>query len=77
LLRLERRCEGAISEIEIALATDRNNPFALVELSMCTYLTGGSDQEAIALTEQAIRLSPRCVSAPNRDPYRIVASILI
>ena len=26
---------------------------------MCKYLTGGSDQEAIALTEQAIRLSPR------------------
>src|SRR5262249_32579119 len=29
------------------------------DLSMCKFLTGGSDQEAIALTEQAIRLSPR------------------
>jgi tetratricopeptide (TPR) repeat protein len=26
---------------------------------MCKYLTGGSDQEAIALTEQAIQLGPR------------------
>src|SRR5262249_30826776 len=58
-LRFTRRCEEAIHEFEIALAADRNNPQALVELSMCKYLTGGSDQEAIALTEQAIRLSPR------------------
>jgi predicted Zn-dependent protease len=46
-------------ELEITLAANRNNPYALVELSMCKFLTGGSDQEAIALTEQAIRLSPR------------------
>jgi adenylate cyclase len=59
LLRLERRCEEALPEIEIALATNRNNPYPLVELSMCKYPTGGADQEAIALTEQAIRLSPR------------------
>ena len=26
---------------------------------MCKFLIGGSDQEAIALTEQAIQLSPR------------------
>jgi hypothetical protein len=26
---------------------------------MCKFLTGGSDKEAIALAEQAIRLSPR------------------
>jgi TolB-like protein/class 3 adenylate cyclase len=58
LLRFERRCEEAIPEFEIALAADRNNPFALANLSVCKYLTGGSDQEAIALTEQAIRLSP-------------------
>jgi adenylate cyclase len=62
LLRFTRRCEEAIPEFEIARATDRNNPFALVELSMCKYLTGGPDQEAIALTEQAIRLSPRDLS---------------
>jgi tetratricopeptide (TPR) repeat protein len=59
LLRFERRCENAISEFEIALATDRNDPLALLDLSTCKFLTGGSDQEAIALTEQAIRLSPR------------------
>jgi tetratricopeptide (TPR) repeat protein len=59
LLRFERRCEEAIPEYEIALAANRNNPFALGNLSTCKYLTGGSDQEAIALTEQAIRLSPR------------------
>jgi TolB-like protein/class 3 adenylate cyclase len=59
LLRFQHRCEEAIPEFEITLAADRNNPFALGNLSMCKYLTGGSDQEAIALTEQAIRLSPR------------------
>ena len=59
LLRLERRCEEAIPEFEIALAADRNDPPILVFLSMCKYSTGGSDQEAIALIEQAIRLSPR------------------
>jgi TolB-like protein/class 3 adenylate cyclase len=58
LLSRERRCEEAIPEFEIALAANRNNPYALVELSMCKYKSGGSDQEAIALTEQAIRLSP-------------------
>jgi tetratricopeptide (TPR) repeat protein len=59
LLHHERRCEEAIPEFEIALAADRNNPNTLVNLSMCKYLTGGSDQEPIALIEQAIRLSPR------------------
>ena len=63
LLRIAQRCEEAIPEFEIALAANRNNPVALVEQSMCKYLTGGSDQEAIALTERAIRLSPR---DPNR-----------
>jgi adenylate cyclase len=59
VLRLERRCGDAVPEFEASLAADRNNPYTLVELSMCKFLTGGSDQEAIALTEQAIRLSPR------------------
>jgi adenylate cyclase len=59
LLRFTRRCGEAIPEFEIAVAANRNDPFALVEQSMCKYLTGSSDQEAIALTEQAIRLSPR------------------
>jgi len=59
LLERERRCEEAIPEIEIALAANRHDLYALVELSRCKYLTGGSDQEAIELTKQAIRLSPR------------------
>jgi TolB-like protein/class 3 adenylate cyclase/Tfp pilus assembly protein PilF len=59
LLRLTRRCGEAIPEFEIALAANPNNSWALTELRMCKYLTGGSDQEAIALTERAIRLSPR------------------
>src|SRR5205823_6200481 len=59
LLSRERRCEEAVPEFEIALAANSNNPYALVEQSMCKFKTGGSDQEAIALTEQAIRLSPR------------------
>jgi tetratricopeptide (TPR) repeat protein len=59
LLRFERRCGDAVPEFEISLAADRNNPYTLVELSMCKFLTGGSDHEAIALTEQAIPLSPR------------------
>jgi TolB-like protein/class 3 adenylate cyclase/Flp pilus assembly protein TadD len=59
LLRFTRRCEEAIPEFEISLAADRNSPLAFYGLSICKYLTGGSDKEAIALTEQAIRLSPR------------------
>jgi adenylate cyclase len=59
LLRNTRRCGDAVPEFEISLATDRNNPLTLVDLSTCKFLTGGSDQEAIVLTEQAIRLSPR------------------
>ena len=59
LLRFTRRCAEAILEFEVSLAADRNDPFAFYGLSRCKYLTGGSDREAIALTEQAIRLSPR------------------
>jgi adenylate cyclase len=59
LLRFTRRCEQAIPEFEIMLATNRNDPDPLVDLSMCKFVTGGSDQEAIALVKQAIRLSPR------------------
>jgi TolB-like protein/class 3 adenylate cyclase/tetratricopeptide (TPR) repeat protein len=59
LLRFTRRCAEAIPEFEISFAANRNNPNNLVNLSVCKYLTGGSDKEAIALTEQAIQLSPR------------------
>src|SRR5205823_12315345 len=47
LLRFERRCGDAVPEFEISLAADRNNSYTLVELSMCKFLTGGSDHEAI------------------------------
>jgi hypothetical protein len=59
LLRFQRRCEEAIPEYEIFLAVNRNDPNALGQLSICKYLIGGSDEEAITLAEQAIRLSPR------------------
>jgi adenylate cyclase len=59
LLRFQRRCDQAIPEFEIMLATNHNDPDTLVHLNMCKFLTGGSDKEAIALVEQAIRLSPR------------------
>ena len=59
LLLFTRRCAEAIPEFEVTLAADRNNPFGFYGLSRCKYLTGGSDKEAIALTEQAIQLSPR------------------
>jgi adenylate cyclase len=59
LLSFTRRCEEAIPEFEISLAANRNQPSGLVELSTCKFLTGGSDQEAIALVERALQLSPR------------------
>ena len=59
LFRAQRRCEDAIPEYEMALAVDRNLVGSLVSLAQCKFLTGGSDDESIRLTEQAIRLSPR------------------
>ena len=59
LFRAQRRCEDAIPEYEMALAVDRNLVGSLVSLAQCKFLTGGSDDESIHLTEQAIRLSPR------------------
>src|SRR5262245_58131612 len=56
---LALRGSGSRDLSEISLAADRNNPFTLAELSICKFLTSGSDQEAIALTEGTIRLSPR------------------
>ena len=58
LLANQRRCEDAIPEYEKVLAVDRNANVA-AGLGYCVFLTGGSDAEAIELTEQAIRLSPR------------------
>src|SRR5215472_3995777 len=58
LLRFTRRCEEAIPEFEIMLATNRNDPDTLVQLSVCKLLTGPME-EAITLEQQAIRLYPR------------------
>ena len=43
----------------MAVAVDRNLVGSLVSLAQCKFLTGGSDDESIRLTEQAIHLSPR------------------
>ena len=61
LLRAQRRCAEAIPEYELALAANRNWAYALSHIGRCkTYL--GLFEEAIAVQQQAIRLSPR-------DPY--------
>ena len=61
LLRVEGRCDEAIPEFEIVIASNRNSSGALFALGECKLLTGSID-EAIPLEEQAIRLGPR-------DPY--------
>ena len=58
LLRAQRRCAEAIPEYELALAVNRNWAYALSHIGRCkTYL--GLLEEAIAVQQQAIRLSPR------------------
>jgi len=61
VLRAEGRCEEAIPEFEMLIASDRNSSDALFFLGLCKLLIGSVD-ETIPLMEQAIRLSPR-------DPY--------
>jgi adenylate cyclase len=58
LLRVQDRFEEAIPEYEMALATDRNMVSALADSGRCKLYMGMMD-EAIAIIEQAIRLSPR------------------
>jgi TolB-like protein len=58
LLRAQDRFEEAIPEYEMALAADRNMVRALADTGRCKLYMGLMD-EAIALIEQAIRLSPR------------------
>ena len=58
LLRAQGRCAEAIPEYELALAANRNWAYALSHIGRCkTYL--GLLEEAIAVQQQAIRLSPR------------------
>jgi adenylate cyclase len=61
LLRVEGRCDEAIPEFEMVIASNRNSSGALFALGECKLLTGSID-EAIPLEEQAVRLDPR-------DPY--------
>jgi TolB-like protein/Tfp pilus assembly protein PilF len=61
LLRARGRPEEAIPEYEMVIASNRNWAAAFSHLGWCKLLTG-SLEEAIALQQQAIRLSPR-------DPY--------
>jgi adenylate cyclase len=58
VLRAQGRCEEAIPEYETVIAFNRNWANAISQLGQCKFLTG-SLEEAIALVEQAIRLSPR------------------
>jgi adenylate cyclase len=58
VLRAQHRYDEAIPEYETAIAFDRNWVRAYPLLAYCKLLTG-SIEEAIPLTEQAIRLSPR------------------
>jgi TolB-like protein len=61
VLRARGRPEEAIPEYETVIVFNRNWAAALSHLGWCKLLTG-SIEEAIALQEKAIRLSPR-------DPY--------
>jgi adenylate cyclase len=58
VLRVQRRNEEAIPEYQTAIASDRNWADALAGLGWCKFWTG-SLEEAIALHEEAMRLSPR------------------
>jgi adenylate cyclase len=58
VLRAQSRWDEAVREFETALALDRNQVWALHFLAQCKLLTG-SLEAAIALEQQAIRLSPR------------------
>ena len=56
-LRVQRRCDKAISEYETALALDRNSVGTLAAIGRCKIFVGPIE-EAIPLQERAIRLSP-------------------
>jgi adenylate cyclase len=58
VLRAQNRWDEAVLEFEAALTLDRNQVWALHYLAQCKMLTG-SIEEAIALEQRAIRLSPR------------------
>lgn len=75
LLRIRHQCEDAIATYEVVLASNRNAVAALSHIGRCKTYQGLLD-EAIALQEQAIRLSPR---DPDVDAFyfRIGAARLL
>jgi adenylate cyclase len=58
LLKLNRRCEEAIPEFELAAASNPNWISAMKQIADCKFLTGAGDT-VLPLYEQIIRLSPR------------------
>ena len=58
VLRAQGRLDEAISEYEIALASDRNNVYALANMGRCRMFIGPIE-DGISAQQQAIRLSPR------------------
>jgi TolB-like protein/class 3 adenylate cyclase len=74
LLRVERRCDEAIPDFEMVIASNRNSASALFALGECKLLTGSID-EAIPLEEQAIRLGPRDPYVFNR--YLVIGKVLL
>ena len=65
LLRTENRCDEAIPQFEMVIASNPNYANAFFALGVCKLWTGSIDQ-AIALEETAIRLSPRDPAVYNR-----------
>jgi adenylate cyclase len=60
MLRVEGRCDEAIPEFEMVIASNRNSSGALFALGECKLLTGSID-EAIPLEEEAVRLGPPAI----------------
>ena len=74
LLRAEGRCDEAIPELEMVIASNRNSPGAHFALGVCKLQTGSID-ETIPLEEQAIRLGPRDPYVFNR--YLVIGQVLL
>ena len=72
VLRAEGRCDLAIPEYEMVIASNRNSAGALFSLGVCKLRTG-SIEETIPLEEQAIRLSPRDPNVFNR--YLVIGTV--
>jgi adenylate cyclase len=64
VLRAQNRYDAAIPEYETAVALDRNSVHALAALGQCKF-RDGSIEEALAVHERLIRLSPRDPHIPN------------